>query len=501
MRRAFLRTPFFLKMGFVMAAAMVVPAVYSVVLGDFFAFRMFFYTAILGSLTFGLFALAISNQRLENSGFDQLFQIGAVFAFLPLFLAVPTYEIGRNVTFGAAYLDMVSAFTTTGLVVFDPQSMPDSVHLWRACVAWIGGGLMWVIAAAVLAPLNLGGFEVSQAGRNTGLSRGLTDRDRARLLGRSVSMMVPPYLFVTMMLWAMLTLTGNGGLTSLIHAMSVISTSGITGTVDFSQASSGFAGEAIVLFFWIFAISHVVYQNERFVLHKPNIFQDPEFRLAGVLIVLVSGALFLRHWFGTLGDIGPSNVVQALQALWGGLFTVASFLTTTGYVSEFWATAQQWSGLNTPGIVFMGVALIGGGIATTAGGVKLIRVYALYQSVLREFDRMEHPSSVGQSRGVSRRDLRHAGFIAWVFFMLFVVAIALFTMIFALFGQEFEHAITLAIATLTTTGPILEISALGDWGLADQSIWATLATCVAMILGRLEILVVLALLSPSAWRR
>jgi len=281
----------------------------------------------------------------------------------------------------------------------------------------------------------------------------------------------------------------------------VISTSGITGTVPFSQADSGFLGEAVVLVFWVFAISHVVYQHERFSLHKRRILQDPEFRMACVLVGLVSGALFARHWFATLGDTGGGDIVQALQALWGGLFTVASFLTTTGYVSEFWTTAQHWSGLDTPGIVFMGMALIGGGFATTAGGVKLIRVYALYQSVLREYDRMEHPSSVGQSRGVSRKELRKGGFIAWVFFMLFVVAIALFTMIFSWLGQEFEHAITFAIATLTTTGPILQMSALGDWVLTELSVWSTLAASVAMILGRLEILVVLALISPSAWRR
>ncbi len=90
--------------------------------------------------------------------------------------------------------------------------------------------------------------------------------------------------------------------------------------------------------------------------------------MAAILVAMVSGALFVRHWFAALGDTGGGDIIQALQALWGGMFTVASFLTTTGYVSEFWGTAQQWSGLETPGIVFMGMALIGGGFATTAGG-------------------------------------------------------------------------------------------------------------------------------------
>ena len=63
-----------------------------------------------------------------------------------------------------------------------------------------------------------------------------------------------------------------------------------------------------------------------------------------------------------------------------------SFLTTTGFVSEHWLDAQAWSGLPTPGLILLGLALIGGGVATTAGGVKLLRVFALYQNGAREME-------------------------------------------------------------------------------------------------------------------
>ena len=66
------------------------------------------------------------------------------------------------------------------------------------------------------------------------------------------------------------------------------------------------------------------------------------------------------------------------------MFTVLSFLTTTGFSSSEWGAAQAWSGLETPGVLLMGLSLIGGGVATTAGGVKLLRVFALYQNGLRE---------------------------------------------------------------------------------------------------------------------
>ena len=41
-------------------------------------------------------------------------------------------------------------------------------------------------------------------------------------------------------------------------------------------------------------------------------------------------------------------------------------------------------------------------------------------------------------------------------FMLFIVSLAFVTIILAMFGISFEDAIVLAVACLTTTGPILK---------------------------------------------
>ena len=54
--------------------------------------------------------------------------------------------------------------------------------------------------------------------------------------------------------------------------------------------------------------------------------------------------------------------------------------------------------VETPGLLLMGLALIGGGVATTAGGVKLLRVFALYRNGVREMERLG-ASVVCQQRG------------------------------------------------------------------------------------------------------
>jgi trk system potassium uptake protein TrkH len=194
------------------------------------------------------------------------------------------------------------------------------------------------------------------------------------------------------------------------------------------------------------------------------------------------------------------DVEMALRALWGSFFTVMSFLTTTGFASNDWVEAQAWSGLNTPGLILMGLSLIGGGVATTAGGVKLLRVFALYLNGKRELERLVHPSSVSRVGKESRRLQRNGAFIAWIFFMLFALTLSALTMLLALFGVDFEDAVVLSIAGLSTTGPLLALAEETPIDLAELGPYAKSVFCAAMVLGRLETLAIIALLTPDLWR-
>jgi trk system potassium uptake protein len=192
--------------------------------------------------------------------------------------------------------------------------------------------------------------------------------------------------------------------------------------------------------------------------------------------------------------------VSGAEAFWGGLFTVASFLSTTGFVSTDWDVARSWSGLEAPGLILMGLAVFGGGVGTTAGGVKLLRVYALFIHGKREMDRLIHPSSIGGAGPAARQLRRQGAPLAWIFFMLFAFSIALGMAAFALTGQSFENALVLTIAALSTTGPLVGVA--GDTALRLDLLGdaAKLVFAAAMIIGRLETLALIALLNPDFWR-
>ena len=148
----------------------------------------------------------------------------------------------------------------------------------------------------------------------------------------------------------------------------------------------------------------------------------------------------------------------------------------------------------------MGLALFGGGVATTAGGVKLLRVYALYKHGLREMEKLVQPSSIGGAGQVARRLRRQGAYVAWIFFMLFVLSIAAVMVILAATGLDFETALILTIASLTTTGPLVSVVADGAAAAALSTDVAKVTLSAAMVLGRLETLVIIALLNPEFWR-
>ena len=228
--------------------------------------------------------------------------------------------------------------------------------------------------------------------------------------------------------------------------------------------------------------------------------KDPEFQLTMIIVATLPVFMFARHWLAAIDVSQGQNVLAGLATYWGGVFTTLSYLTTTGFESIHWHAAQNWSGLGSTGILLFGLAVMGGGVATTAGGVKLLRIYSLYRHGLRELEYMVNPSSVGRSGTSTRRFRRQGAELAWVFLMLFLMSITVVALALSLLGMSFEGAFALAIASLTNPGPLF--LALGDPAAHYASLSDTAIAIIsaAMVLGRVEALAFIALLNPDYWR-
>jgi trk system potassium uptake protein TrkH len=139
-------------------------------------------------------------------------------------------------------------------------------------------------------------------------------------------------------------------------------------------------------------------------------------------------------------------------------------------------------------------------VATTAGGLKLLRVYALYKHGTREMEKLIHPHSVAGAGFLGRRIRREGAYIAWIFFMLFLMSLAAVMLALAAAGLDFEQAMILSVAALTTTGPLAAAAGGGVISYIALGDAAKLILAAAMILGRIETLVLIALFNPAFWR-
>lgn len=504
-RAELVKLPLFLLLFGAASVSMIVPALHGLAVHDHEASRAFFYAGLLGTVVFVLLAVALAGRPSRSTALGPLISLFSAFVFLPLVLAVPFIEALPTTRFLHAYFEMVSAITTTGATMFDdPGRLSGTLHLWRAQVGWMGGLLMWIAASAILAPLHLGGFEVTAQAEPGHIDPEASGRmapidPRERLL-RVSRALLPIYAGLTLLLWILLLVGGASPLTGLCHAMSVMATSGISPVGGVEQAQTGLSGEAVMVLFMLFALSRLTFSKDTVTATQGGLLTDPEFRIGIFVVIAVPLILFGRHFLGAFDVAAMENLTQAGYALWGAVFTVMSFLTTTGFVSEYWGEAKSWSGLATPGLILMGLALIGGGVATTAGGVKLLRVFALYRNGTREMERLVHPSSVSGA-GLSGRRLQSNGaFIAWIFFMLFALSLAAVTLLLTLAGTKFEAALVLSVASLSTTGPLVQYATDTPIHLIELSLTAKAVLCGAMVLGRLETLAIIALLTPDLWR-
>jgi len=313
--------------------------------------------------------------------------------------------------------------------------------------------------------------------------------------------LLPVYFALTMCLWLTLTILGDSAFVALCHSMSVMSTSGISPIGGISNAGTGFIGEVVIVGFLVLALSRRTFSEQAVRSGEKSLILDPEIRVALTVISSVTLFLFVRHWYAVYGVDGIWNIERAFTAAWGGLFMTISFMTTAGFESVQWQNARAWSALQAPGVLLAGLAIFGGGIATTAGGVKLLRVYALARHQEREISKLTSPNSVGGAGKDARRIRREGAQVAWVSLMVFVLSIAAVMIALSLFGRSFEDSAIFSIAALTTTGPMAQLAADTPLSYANLAGGEKLILSATMIMGRLELLALIALLNPDFWRR
>lgn len=477
--------------------AMGVPAGHGFLTGQAAIARSFLYSGLM-IVVLAVFLIIATRRRRITPVTRGLFpMLAAIYAVIPAILAVPLADALPQIRPADAWFEMVASFTTTGASVLEtPRRLPDTIHLWRGMAGWFGGLFILVSASAYMAPMGLGGFEMLRPPADHPLVH-----DRAGNAARQTAaprftahlrQILPLYAGLTGLLWLLLALSGMPGFPALMAALAVLSTSGILARETLGAVGPG--AELALFAFLFLAVSRAFIPGaEGRLLGRPR--DDPQLRLALALVLGVIVLVAARHLLGGFQPAEGETLPRLGTAIWGAAFTGLSFLTTTGLVNDAWIAGRAWSGLNPPGMVLLALALMGGGVATTAGGVKLMRLYALGRMGAEEMQRLLYPSLVSGGGRRLRFIAGQGARLAWLFVMAFAAALSVIVALLLALGLGFETAIIFAAAALTTTGPLAQFAGEGalHWALLPDAARPVLG--LGMILGRLEILAVLAMMA------
>ena len=489
----FKRLPLVISLLGLLVLSMLIPAVHGLIFGEAYQGRTFLYAVLLELFVLTFIWLAVKTNKKSSKRHADLWSLLVFFIVFPMALAVPFQEVlvtGRIID---AYLDLVSVITTTGLKVFPDSALTGTLIIWRVCLGWLCGFLMWVFAWSIFAPLSLGGFELLEKkdNRKANVQNEFANRGSlpSEKFWNETVRLAPIYISITIVFSVALLISTRDPGFAVLRAMSTIATFGIYLPGD---GTRGFAAEVILFIIMMFALSRATFSVSFFRKKYFELFFDREFRL-GLAIVVCSTVVISIFIFE-----GEFALLKVAKLAWGAFFTSISFLTTTGLVSEF--LPSEFRTFIEANLMLAALAMFGGGVATTAGGIKLLRVYILGKHCRLEVHHLLSPAQVITGQNDRKLKNYHNATLACIFFMVFILSFVLVTLGLALTGSTINEAVTLTFATITNTGPIVELINIDSGFLIDFEFFAKIILVGSMVLGRLEVLALLALLNPDIYR-
>lgn len=403
---------------------------------------------------------------------------------IALLSALPFYLSDNGISMVDAFFEGTSGITTTGATVMTGlDTMDPDLLLWRSILQWIGGIGIIGMFVAVLPFLRVGGMRLFATE-----SSEWTDKALPRMKTLSRGLLVV-YVFFSIV--AVLTYWMSG--MSLFDAFNHGLTSIATGGFSTSDSSMGkFDSDLILLqaslFMMIGSMPFFLFVREMHGQHGV-LFRDQQVRLFVTILLVIPALLTLYRWYVSTGDFDPLHGYVAT------LFNVTSVVTTTGYASEDYSA---WGPLAF--VLFFFLMFVGGCSGSTAGGMKIFR-FQLSLIVLREqLMRLLHPRAVltRNYNGRAVSDEIISSMIAYTF--IFLLCLLIITVALAALQLDFITSLSGALTALTNVGPGLG-AIIGPAGtfqsLPEAAKWIL---AVGMLMGRLEILSVVIVLSPGFWR-
>ncbi|QUH28152.1 TrkH family potassium uptake protein [Vallitalea guaymasensis] len=422
------------------------------------------------SAIFGIFICAVT----QSSNNDEAFttkrgSVTVLFIWLySFFIGALPFVLGGQLTFVQALFESVSGWTTTGLSTMDVREVPKIYLFYRSFMQYCGG-LGFVMVMVML----IQGKQAMSLYSAEGHSDQLVPN-----LGRTARTIFLMYMTYLLIGTSVYVIFGMSVFDAVNHAMCALSTGGFSTQYDSIGAYDSIAIEAVTIFLMIIGTTNFAVL---LLLSKRKFKRLAKVSEVRFLFVL----LFITVPF-VAGSLASGLYISIAKGFRLSVFNIVSALSTSGFSTMSYV---QWPAFSIGMMILL--MIIGGGIGSTAGGLKLTRVYLMYR-ITRE----NIKKRLSASRTVSNPYFYRAqgktfidkslesdtvGFI-FLYIVIFVIGSLLITLTAScsLSDAMFEFASSLGTVGLSIglTGPTTNNMTL-------------FIEMIGMLLGRLEIFIVI----------
>lgn len=330
-----------------------------------------------------------------------------VWFIVPLFGAVPYMMHGMEtpspIGLSDAYFDSVSAFTTTGSTPIREQGLyPNSLMFWRSVQAWVGGAGL-IILALVGIFTYVKSYKLYRA-------EGREERLRPSVKGTAKRIWWV-YILLTTFGVILLLLSGLTLFESVNYSMSAISTNGMDMAWTGLRSMNNVLAEASLVVIMLLG-SFSFYIHYMFLKGKWKAYLgDIQVKLTFILLFL-GISLTLPQFIGIYGTTDGFRY---------SAFHVTSALTAGGFHA---VSGIEWG--ETIKFVLMSLMIVGGSAGSTAGGLKMIRLWIFLKSIYWKIKESILPDRAYFSRKIEGEEATDKELSTiYVFILLYLLFIAM----------------------------------------------------------------------------
>jgi len=460
---------YFGQLCIVLALLTLVPLVVSILLGDY-RVALRYAIVVAGVFTMGFFLQRLPTpKRIQTN--EAMVITALIFLFAPMVMTWPTMASGLSFT--DALFETISGITTTGLSVTASVADKPAIFLFsRAWMQWVGGlGIIILFVATMIRP----GLAAKRIGDLEDYEDDLVGSTRTH--ARRVIIV---YSIMTGFGIIVLGLLGAGWFNGVIYSLSAVSTGG------FSPHDASLAGlnsqwlQAMVILLSVAGAIPLVLYFRSFKEGGRVLMRDRQ--LQGLLIAGLVAALLMALFLTRDG-------FDWIQALHHGVLNAFSAQSTAGFstldISQLNAGAK---------LTLIFSMFLGGGVGSTAGGIKILRLFILVQLLYIFLQRPSMPRQAVAEASLGRRrletdELQTALSIVFVF----LASIGISWLVFVGMGHNPLDSLFEVVSAIGTVGLSTGISA------PDLHPILKGVLCADMLLGRLEIIAWIVLFYPLTW--